>query len=223
VFKLAIIDFDGTLCSTHGAVRDVIDLTFESYGRPAPSPAAVETVIGSGAVADEVFGRLLGFDPGDPRRDEWAGRYREIYNSGEGLVRTELFPGVREGLDQLAAAGCRSIVLSNKGVAALEQALAHFRIEGCFEMVMGDAPGFVRKPLPDSYRDIIAPRFPGIPPQQTFMLGDTTTDILFARNIGAAAFWARYGFGDAQACQELKPERTLDSFAQAADYAALPA
>ena len=41
------------------------------------------------------------------------------------------------------------------------------------------------------------------------MLGDTETDIRFARNIGVPAFWARYGFGNAETCEALKPERTL--------------
>lgn len=219
MFKLAIIDFDGTICSTHGAVRHVIDLTFAAHDRPAPEAAAVDAAIGSGAVVSEVFGGLLGLEPGDPQREAWASRYREIYNDGEGLARTELFPGVREGLEGLAAAGCRSIVLSNKGHAALGQALAHFGIDGHFEMVIGDAPGFIRKPRPESYRDVIAPRFADIRPDQTFMFGDTATDIRYARNIGVAAFWARYGFGDAEACRALKPERTLDAFNEAADFA----
>lgn len=223
MFKLAIIDFDGTICSTHGAVRHVIDLTFASFDRPAPDAAAVDSAIGSGAVVSEVFGGLLGLEPTDPQREAWATRYREIYNDGEGLARTELFPGVREGLESLAAAGCRSIVLSNKGRAALGQALAHFDIDGHFEMVIGDAPGFVRKPRPESYRELIAPRFAGVRADQTFMFGDTATDILYARNIGVPAFWARYGFGDAETCQALKPERTLDAFSEAADFAAMEA
>ena len=219
VYKLAIIDFDGTICSTHDAVRHVIDLTFASFDRPAPDAAEVESAIGSGAVASDLFGGLLGLEPDDPERAAWAGRYREIYNGGEGLALTELFPGVREGLESLAAAGCRSIVLSNKGETSLAPALRHFGIDEHFEMVIGDAPGFVRKPRPDSYHTLIAPRFPDIRPEQTFMLGDTETDIRFARNIGVPAFWARYGFGNAETCKALKPERTLDAFNAAADFA----
>src|SRR5690606_12750729 len=76
VYKLAIIDFDGTICSTHDAVRHVIDLTFASFDRPAPDAAEVESAIGSGAVASDLFGGLLGLEPDDPERAAWAGRYR---------------------------------------------------------------------------------------------------------------------------------------------------
>lgn len=220
MYKLAIIDFDGTLCSTHEAARHVIGLTFSDHGQPVPPADAIDRLISSGVVVEEVFATLLGLPSGHQQCLDWGVRYREIYNSGEGLARSVLFPGVREGLQKLDAAGCRKIVLSNKGIVALEQALVHFGLHDQFEMILGDRPGFVRKPEPGSYSDVVAPRFPAITPAQTLMVGDTVTDIRFARNIGAAVAWARYGFGDREACQALAPDLTLDSFAEVARFAA---
>lgn len=217
--KLAIIDFDGTLCSTHAAVRHVIGLTFDAFGRARPEAATIETAISSGVVVSEVFAQLLGEPPAHPIGQEWAERYREIYNSGEGLARTDLYPGVERGLQALTQAGWRCVVVSNKGIVALRHALSHFGMAGYFDLVVGDEPGLPRKPDPGTFRELIVPRFALGETSRVVMLGDTATDMLYAHNIGAYACWARYGFGDAESCLALKPDFILDSFDQIAEFA----
>lgn len=207
-----MIDFDGTLCSTHAAVRHVVGLTFTSFGRePAPLDE-IESAIASGIVVSEVFNRLLGRPAGDAEGAAWGERYREIYNGGEGLARTQLFPGVREGLQALAASSWRCFLVSNKGVAALRQALAHFELDRHFEQLIGDAPGQRRKPDPGLFREAILPHFAAGGPARSFVLGDTATDLAFARNIGARAYWAEYGFGERGACLALVPDARLARF-----------
>ncbi len=209
--RLALIDFDGTLCDTHDAVLHVIALTFRSFGRePAPADA-VDAAIRSGVVVSELFNRLLGHEPGAAPGQQWALRYREIYDSGEGLARTALFPGVREGLDALLAAGWRCGVVSNKGVVALHAALARFGIEDRFAFVVGNAAGLRRKPDPELYRETVLP-LAGAAPRRCLMIGDTATDLAFARAIGAEGCWAEYGFGDREQCLALRPEHRLLRF-----------
>lgn len=217
--KLAMIDFDGTLCSTHAAVRHVIALTFASFDREAAPVAAVESAIGSGAVIAEVFTRLLDLPAGDRDGERWAQRYREIYNSGEGLALTQLFPGVTEGLQALSSSGWRCVLVSNKGVAALRQALGHFDLDRHFELVIGDAPGQRRKPDPDLFREAILPHFAAKGPSRSFVLGDTPTDLRFAREIGAQAYWAEYGFGDRADCLALAPDARLARFDEVCAFA----
>lgn len=215
--RLALIDFDGTLCDTHGAVCHVMDLTFESFGHGKAPAEAVDTAIRSGVVVSEVFNRLLGREPQDPLGRRWAVRYREIYNSGEGLARTTLFDGVHEGLEALSKAGWRCSVVSNKGVVALNEALAHFALADRFAFVVGDAPGQRRKPDPDLYRETVLPKLDGFAPERCIMIGDTATDLRFARAIGAEAFWAEYGFGDREECRALHPDIALTRFDDVAE------
>lgn len=210
--RLAMIDFDGTLCSTHAAVRHVIASTFASFDREPAPVAAVDAAIGSGVVVSEAFNRLLGLPAGDREGEVWAQRYREIYNGGAGLALTQLFPGVPEGLARLVSAGWRCILVSNKGIRALRQALAHFELERHFELVVGDAPGQRRKPDPGLFREAILPRFAAEGPSRSFVLGDTPADLLFAREIGAQAYWAAYGFGDRADCLALAPDACLARF-----------
>lgn len=210
--RLALIDFDGTLCSTHNAVCHVIDLTFASFDREKAPATDVDAAIRSGIVVSEVFNLLLGHQPSDTLGQSWAARYREIYNSGEGLARTKLFAGVVEGLDALAATGWRCCVVSNKGVAALRTALAHFSLDSRFELVIGDEPGQRRKPDPELYAETVLPRLAGARPERCLMIGDTATDLRFARAIGAEACWAEYGFGDREECLALRPDIGLSRF-----------
>ena len=63
--------------------------------------------------------------------------------------------------------------------------------------VVGDGtPGFKLKPNRQCWDEIIKPRFPNVEPEQVLVVGDTLTDIQFARNIGAKICWAKYGYGE---------------------------
>jgi phosphoglycolate phosphatase len=43
------------------------------------------------------------------------------------------------------------------------------------------------------------------------MVGDTATDILFARASGMPCCWASYGYGDVERCRALDPEHEISS------------
>jgi len=123
------------------------------------------------------------------------------------------------------------VVVSNKGIKAVEAALRDAGVEELVEMVLGDMPGVPRKPNPKSYFEIIAPRF-AIGEGKTYgggddedkigrtselglnkvlVVGDTAADIQFAKNIGAVACWARYGYGKKEECERLGPDFVVDS------------
>lgn len=57
-----------------------------------------------------------------------------------------------------------------------------------------------KKPDPEVFSKRIAPLFPTATPANCIGIGDTATDLEFARNIGASACFAAYGFGDRASC-----------------------
>lgn len=123
------------------------------------------------------------------------------------------------------------VVVSNKGIKAVEAVLKNAEMDGLVEMVLGDMPGVRRKPDPMSYFEIIAPAFEQkggdehgdgsdedevrhadrLDPKNVLIIGDTAADIQFARNIGAIACWAKYGYGHKEECEKLGPELVVDS------------
>jgi phosphoglycolate phosphatase len=63
-----------------------------------------------------------------------------------------------------------------------------------------------RKPDAHLYTNHIAPLLPLTSDSQTLVVGDTETDILFAKNANLLSCWATYGYGDTQRCKALAPD-----------------
>jgi phosphoglycolate phosphatase len=208
---LIVFDFDGTLCATRNAIVHCLSLTFDRLGRERPERQLALDTVGKGIDLRETF-RMLCADVGDgDPLDQWIDTYREIYNSGEGQRQSELFPGVRQTLQTLTDAGCRVVVVSNKGERAVHNAMNHFGIAGYVDLTVCDRPGVSKKPDAASYIDIIRPMFRSIGADRTLVVGDTIADIQFARNCAVSACWAAYGYGDADVCRAMNPDLVIDS------------
>jgi phosphoglycolate phosphatase len=210
-FELFIFDFDGTLCATHEAICHCIQKTFERYGVSVPPNEKIEWTIGTGIGLSET---IFHFNPNlnAEEIEKWVITYRDIYNSGEGKDRTFLFDGVFETLKSLFEAREASIVLvSNKGEKAVKLAIDHFKLTPYITLVVCDTKGIEKKPKPDSYENIIRPKFSHVSRDKTLVIGDTQADILFAQNIGATSCWAAYGYGDRNKCASLRPDLTIHS------------
>lgn len=210
--RLFIFDFDGTLCATHEAITYCMQQTFAEFQAPIPDAVAVQRTISAGVTLDDTI-RML--NPNLSGREpaavaEWVEAYRRIYNGGDGQSRTFLFDGVLEVFERLSADGVRTAVVSNKGIVAIRTALERFGLTPHVSVVVGDTPGVRKKPHPDAFAKLIQPSFPELAADQVAVVGDTTADILFARNVGARACWASYGYGIPEECMNLRPDVVVD-------------
>ena len=121
--------------------------------------------------------------------------YRTLYlEEATPLLRP--FPGVREALAQIYAAGIKCAVVSNKGVAAIRQSLDEGGLGSFVDLIYGDEAGRPKKPDPAVLSDHILPKFAQLQKDRFLMVGDTETDILFAKRSGIAACWVSYGYGE---------------------------
>jgi phosphoglycolate phosphatase len=213
-YRLLILDFDGTLCVTHEAMIYCMRQTFAAFDMPRPAEADIRRTIGMGIGLEETFASLnpiLNSEP-TPAMSSWIATYRRIYNSGEGQARTHLFPAVRSVLRKISDSGIAVVLLSNKGKVAVRAAMERFRIAEFISLAACDAPGIQKKPDPDTFVRVIRPAFPHIAPAETLVVGDTSADILFARNVVVDSCWASYGYGRAEECLPLKPTFTIERF-----------
>lgn len=48
-------------------------------------------------------------------------------------------------------------------------------------------------------------------PEEVLVVGDPVADVMFAKNIGAMACWARYGHGDKSEPEKLSPKFVINS------------
>lgn len=84
------------------------------------------------------------------------------------------------------------------------------------ELVVAEQPGVPNKPDPGVVSQVILPHFPELGRTQMLMVGDTETDILFARRASLACCWASYGYGNVQRCRLLAPAFEIASITELA-------
>lgn len=209
-FKLIVFDYDGTLFDTRPAIVQSLRRAFADCGRTIPAAATLDGVVGAGLPLRD---SLLLLEPrlrnDRVALDEMVVTYRRFHRD-EAASLQRPWPGTLEALCHLDRAGIICVVVSNKGVDAINHSLLASGISA-IDLVLGDQPGVPRKPDPALVADFVLPRFPGIARQQMLMVGDTEVDILFARRARLQCCWSAYGYGNAQRCRALRPDYEIST------------
>ena len=204
--RALIFDLDGTLIDSKLDLALSVNATLEALGR-APLPhEQIFGYVGQGAPL------LIRRSLGEGASEEECQRGLEFflrYYSEHMLDNTIPYPGVREGLAQLAS--FPMAVLTNKPVRFSKAILEGLGLAGYFRHVYG-GNSFERK-KPDPMGATILLRDLGVTPRQAMIVGDSEVDVLTARNAGTWACGVTYGLGSARlaACP---PDLLLDSLTE---------
>ena len=211
-YKLIIFDFDGTLAITHKAIISCITKTFESFEVEPPAADTIRATIGINL--PNTF-KMLYPAIEESAIGEWVETYRSFYRT-EGEKQLDLFPGTKQFLQLANNLGLNLVVFSNKHVSFVNLFLKKLRINGFFDLVLGDDGQIIQKPNPTVFYSIIKPLFPELDNSQVLMVGDTAVDLLFAKNAGIDVCWAAYGYGDRAECLALVPTFAIDNISELA-------
>jgi phosphoglycolate phosphatase len=211
-FDLVVFDFDGTLADSATGIAACMSAAFESYVLQPPQFDEVRRRIGLSL--EEAIRQLIR-DRRDVDISAVAVRYRELHPT-VAAPATTLFPGTREMLSTLEAAGITLALVSQKARRTLAQVLGQFAIEHCFNLVLGSDDVTSAKPQGAMYERHIIPVCGDPARERVLVVGDTDIDLRFAANIGARGCWAEYGYGHRASCRALNPAFTIP------DIAALP-
>ncbi len=216
--RCLLLDFDGALADSLDGIVACMRGTFLRHDLAPPTPEQVRATIGLSL--GRCFERLRpALSPEDVER--WVLDYREQY-AELGPKLTRLFPGARELLRRARAAGLKTAIASNKGEVLLRKLLERLELLDHLDAVAGEAPGRPRKPDPSMFHELLGPALPGVSPGECLVLGDTATDLRFARNLGAVACFAAYGYGDAAECLAFDPEHVIRSLDELPGLLGLP-
>jgi len=207
-FRVYLLDYDGTLAATRPAGIACLTRTLGERGTSVPEEL-MNAAIGSGMPLERVFATLV---PALTTAEIAAcvARYRALYPLFDRDM-TSLYDGAYETVAALHRGGREIVVLSNKGRAALETALARFDLLDMTSAVLAADPGVPLKPDPQTFHERVQPLFDGLARSDFVMVGDTAADIAFAQAVGIASCWVRYGYGDAAACLAMKPDCVVDA------------
>jgi len=196
-FDLIAFDWDGTLFDSTALIVQCIQDACRDLGITVPSQADAAYVIGLG-----LHDALKHAAPGLPadRYPELGARYRHHYIARQDEL--VLFDGSLAMLQGLKARNHLLAVATGKGRRGLDDALAHSQLKGLFDATR-TADETMSKPHPLMLQELMAEL--GVPPERTLMIGDTTHDLLLARNAGTARVAVSYGAHEREAFAEHAP------------------
>ena len=206
LISTAIFDFDGTLASSLEGIHACFKEALSLYGYPVPSLAAVRQTVG--LTLEESVRILTNSRCDGAQIDEVAASYRALYTE-KGRAMATLFPGAMEALWAVREMAIQIVVVSNKSYKGVCRLAEQLGIDGIIDFMFGADNAPFRKPDARLYTETIAPHLPDPRGCKVLMIGDTESDLLFAKAAGLRPCWASYGYGDEAACKALEPEFIL--------------
>lgn len=208
-YALVIFDFDGTLCSSRLDGLQSIKMAYQTVGKVIPSDEVMNKAVNQGAPDYELI-KLLSPEIDEVYQQKLLLEYQRI-NSQAGHEKAFLFPGVIKLLNQLKSIDIPRVIVSNKYTPELKQAIEKFNLNNYVTDFVGITFDSFVKPDRQVFEQYIKPKFPNISPSEILVVGDTITDLMFARNIEADACWVSYGDGDPTVCKALTPQYIVDN------------
>jgi len=205
--ELLIFDLDGTLIDSKRDLADSVNAMRVHLGEPLLADETVYSYVGNGAPV--LVRRAL---PGrDEEEIERGLRFFLEYYRDHMLDATTLYPGVREGLDQLLAADVKMAVLTNKPVRFSEHLIKGLGLEGHFFRIYGGNSFEEKKPHPRGIELLMEES--GIGREQTIMIGDSAVDVMTARNAEVRACGVSWGF-QPETFAAAPPDFVIDSMSE---------
>ena len=202
--RLLVFDLDGTLVDSS---RDIAAAVNAALARVSPgaSPIPLDAIlsfVGEGArVLVERSLRHRGLElPADDVLAVYLERYRERL-----LDTTRLYPGMAEALEALA--GTTLAVLTNKPGDMSRAILEGLGVAARFTRILGAGDVPARKPDPAGLLHLMAGV--GASAGETWMVGDSATDVGAARAAGVRVAGVAWGFHP-EALRAARPDRLVD-------------
>ena len=205
MIKAIVFDLDGTLLDTVGDIAAAMNRALAACGLPTHEQKVVETFLGGGirdavtqatpdGTSEEMIQKVL-----DLSRDDYIAHCTE---------KTRLYDGVLEMVDCFAAQGMEMVVLSNKTEATAQKIVAHFFPNGEFKAAFGRVADRPLKPHPDAAKPVL--EVLGLAPEEIAYVGDSNTDILFAKAVGMLPVATPWGYRSREELVEAGAEKIAE-------------
>ncbi|MFO0984420.1 MAG: HAD-IA family hydrolase [Planctomycetota bacterium] len=204
---LLLFDLDGTLIDS---VADIATSVNELRARHRLAPLDLATVaqfVGHGV--ENLVARTTGID--DRTQLEQAVRCYQSSYDRHCLEHTRPYAGVAETLPSLRAARHSLAVISNKPEGFSVRILRELALLEHFDLVVGGDT--VCPPKPDAAPLVFAMRRLRFAPQDTWMIGDSPSDLQAGRAAGCRTIAVTWGLRSRAALEHERPDRIIDRFA----------
>jgi|ERR1700722_1588668 phosphoglycolate phosphatase len=206
-----VFDLDGTLIDTAPDLIDTLNFTLSQHGLPTVPYEEARPLIGGGArgmieKALLLEGRSAATADVDALYAPFVAHYAEHIAD-----RSRPFPGLEPALDEMARAGHRLAVCTNKLEWLSRRLLDAMQLSGRFAAICGQDTFAVQKPDPRIFRSTVLQA--GGEPHRAIMVGDSITDIRTARAANVPVVAVDFGYTDVPVAT-LGPDRVISSFVE---------
>lgn len=207
--RLALFDFDGTLCDSDSIIIRTVQAAFSAHDLPPPIDAQIRSQIGT-----SLLSMLLPFVDGDvAKADAVSDTYRTLSNKNMDRQNSEvppLFAGAKTALAELRDAGWLTAIITNKGRHGLDHAISNHELSPLIDASV-TVDEMHAKPAPDMALSIMDRL--GVEKQHTILVGDTVIDADCAHNAGIAFIGVEWGYHEAAELRGAGAIAILSSFA----------
>jgi phosphoglycolate phosphatase len=202
-----VFDLDGTLVDTAPDLISALNFILQREGMPAVPLRQARTMIGAGA--RRLLERGLELDGRTTTTadiDRLTADFIDYY-AAHIADASRPFDGLEAALDDLAAAGYRLAVCTNKLEWLSKRLLDQLGLSARFSAICGADTFGVSKPDPAILRETVARA--GGQLSSAIMVGDAGPDVGVARRAGIPVIGVEFGYTEVPMA-ELKPDRLID-------------
>jgi len=193
-FKAILFDLDGTLLDTLEDLGNSVNRVLAEKEFPTHDLDLYRYFVGDGALM--LITRAL---PKQNRKNDviqaCVDAFQQDY-SQNWKVKTRLYDGIAEMLDELVTRNLKLAVLSNKPHRFTKQSVDKLLSNWRFEIVLGQRDAVPRKPSPEGALEIA--EHLSIKPENILYLGDSAVDMQTAVAAGMFPVGVLWGFRSAK-------------------------
>jgi len=184
--KTILFDLDGTLTDSGEGIINCAILALEHFGLPIPSREELRVFVGP--PLHETFIKFgVPKDKANEAIEVYRSRYIPI-----GKFENTPYPGVREMLAALQAAGHKLYVATSKPEVTAVEILEHFDLDKYFTQICGAALDRSRVNKEDVIAYLLEQNKTD---EQIIMVGDTAFDVIGAKKHGIPTIGVSWGYG----------------------------
>lgn len=205
---LLIFDWDGTLCDSKEKITRSMQLAAQDLGWESLLDEAIHNIIGLG-LPEAIKALYPEIDNAERQRlrDAYATRFVELDLAQPSF----LFHGVREGLQQLKAAGHHLAIATGKSRKGLDRIFTDMNLHSHFHATRC-ADETASKPDPLMLEELLT-HF-SVPANEAVMIGDTEYDMEMARRLDMPRVAVSYGAHHISRLHTYDPVICIDHFSE---------
>lgn len=209
-YKAILFDLDGTLLDTLEDLAEAVNEALRRRGFPLHTTEEYRKMVGHGVRNLVTVALPEAFRTDEAFIDSCLADFKAYYTEHID-VHTRPYPGIPELLSRLHGSGARIAVASNKFQEGTEQLIAEFFPGIPFVAILGNRPGYPIKPDPEIVGEVL--RKADASPAEAILVGDSSTDMLTARNGGIRSIAVTWGYRPMTATPEYPAVSSVEELA----------